>query len=277
MFLWVSPLNQILQLHTYSATEPTIANARMHASDNLINRACQCAQSEGDTENLRLANKSAEDVYWNTSSYAVVRQSYNPKISLKCFNSIALQLQPPIHGPLWNMFIGCCIAFILDELVMMIIRVILTLHTCQLDARLNKIVRTSCINNPCWQFLLRIALLGLCIYAMQQRSSQCWNSAFSLPEPKPFRKVKKENAECLEIPGAVFVKSSAPAKKVRTHSIIGDGNCFWTALAHELPCTIVSPNKIKYYSKGKAELFARKRRVSNEISSRTCAQGIPAN
>ena len=178
--------------------ESTIANARMHASDALINPACQCAQSEGDTENLQPTNKSAGDVYWNTSSYAAVSQSYNPATSLKCLNSIAQELQP-----LTQMLIGLCIALVLDELGMIIIRFIFTLHTNQLDARLNKVVRTSCINNPCWQFLFRIILLGICIHAMQLGSSQYWNLAFSLPEPEPFRKGKKNYAKNLEIPRPV--------------------------------------------------------------------------
>ena len=238
LMLWAFPLYQDLQLHTCSTKEFMITNARMHATDNRINTACQCTRPEGYTENLQLANNSLGDVYWNTSLCAVFSPPYKAVSDFESTDNSVLQKQPVIQ-----MLIGLCIALFLDELVMMIIHIIITLPFSQHDARLNKVVRTSCINNSCCKLLFGIFLLGICVQAIQQRPCQHWSLTFDLPAPKPFRRKDKHCSNIREISGPFFVKSSALDKTVRTHVTIGDGNCFWRALAHRLPCKWYSLKK----------------------------------
>ena len=231
LVLWVSPLYQDLQSQTCSAKELRIANASMHASDNLIHLAYQRIPAGEDTENLQPTNKSREDVYWNTSLYAAPSPVYRSDTNLQRSLSLMMQLLP-----LTQMVIGLCSALIIDELGMMIIQFIIILFACQPAACLNKVVRTSCIHNPWCRILFRIILLGFSIQAIRQWPYQLWSFGFSLPTPEYFRKKEKNHPKNCEISGAFCVKSSEPTRKVKTHSTIGDGNCFWRALAHGLPC-----------------------------------------
>ena len=238
LVLWVSPLYQELQSQTCSAKELKIANASMHASDNLIHLAYQRIPAGEDTENLQPTNTSREGVYWNTSLYAAPSPVYRSDTNLQRSFSFMMQLLP-----LTQMVIGLCSALIIDELGMMIIQFIITLFACQPATCLNKVVRTSCIHNPWCRILFRLILLGFCIQAIRQRPYQLWSCGFSLPTPEYFRKKEKNRPKNCEISGAFFVKSSEPTPKVKTHSTIGDGNCFWRALAHGLPCKWYSLKK----------------------------------
>ena len=242
--LWAYPLNQVMQLYTPSVMEITIANARMHANDTVIHPACQRIKPEGDTENLQSASKSVEDVYWNTSSIAVVSRSQDSATIPVHHKSIVQTPQPTSL-----MLIGLCLALIFDDLWMMVIGFINNLHTKNFDARLNKVVKTGCIYNPCMRLLLRIFLVGICIYIAHHRSSQYWNLTDLPHKPKAFWKKKKKCQEPPQISGATFVKSTTSVQNLKTHATVGDGNCFWRARAHRLP--------FKWYSlKARILIFA---------------------
>ena len=231
LMLWAFPLYQNLQSHMYSTEELTIANARMHATDNRINTACQCTQPEGYTEDLQPANNSRGDVYWNTSLYAVFCQPCKAVSDFESTNNSVQQMQPIIQ-----MLIGLCFALFLDELVMMIMRFFISLPFCQHDACSSKVFRTSCINNSCCKLLLRFFLFGICVQALLQEPCIIWSLPLGLPAPKPSRRKDKHLSNTTEISGPFFVKSNAPNETVRTHVTIGDGNCFWRALAYRFPC-----------------------------------------
>ena len=241
LVLWVFPL--IPALHpVISAQETAFANDPMHACDTRIRLLDKCVHIEGITENPQQSNLCKHDVYWNTSHshcnltknemcqpWQTVKPSQQEVDTALLFPRSSLSdFFPP-----WMLMI-CCMTIILDDVIHAIIPWLICLLSSEGKRVPSPRCRTTVISNPLLRVCQFAFLLGTCILALGQ-GIPLWNwpKAIKAPAPRQRRQNDpKDNGFALQ---GVFLKSTQPQQVVRTFSTIGDGNCFWRAVARNLP------------------------------------------
>ena len=241
LVLWVFPL--IPALHPMLSTqETTFANASMHACDTRIHLLDQCDHIEGITETPQQSKFYKHDVYWNTSESHCDLTKYEmcqpePTIS-PCqqkvdTTQVFTRSRLSDFFQLW-MLMMCCMTIILDD----VIRAIVPWITCPLSFEDREVppprCRTTVVGSPLFRVCQFAFLFGACILALGQ-GIPLWSmpKAFKAPGPRKRRQNNLEdNSFSLQ---GVFLKSTQPQQIVRTFSTIGDGNCFWRAVARNLP------------------------------------------
>ena len=218
--LWAFPL--LLVMHPMHSTQETaFANDPMHACDTRIHLLARCSRIERLAENPQHCNQSTADVYWNTSA--------NNRNLTKSETS---QNQPPIGShPIW-MLMMCCMTIILDDLIPALTLKLLRHHEAEICKPVRN--RTTFVASPFLRVCMNFLLLVTCIAALRQ-GMPIWN--LPVIDGAPKHRKRRWDASCNQgfpVQG-VFLRSSCPQQLVRTHTTIGDGNCFWRAAARNLP------------------------------------------
>ena len=241
LVLWVFPL--IPALHPVLSTqETTFANASMHACDTRIHLLDKCDHFEGITETPQQSNPYKHDVYWNTSESHCDLTKYEmcqPEPTISPCQQEVDTTQVFTRSKLGNFFqlwmlMMWGMTIILDDVIHAIVPWII----CSLRFEDREVpspgCRTSIVGNPLLRVCRFAFLFGACILALGQ-GIPLWSlpTAFKAPGPKKRRQDNLEdNSFSLQ---GVFLKSTQPQQIVRTISTIGDGNCFWRAVARNLP------------------------------------------
>ena len=237
--LWAFPL--MLTLHfMHSNLETAFANDPMHACDNLIHTPAKCNHIERSAETSPHRNLSKLDVYWNTSTsrYNLTKseispfQTQNGIQQLRTTSSNPTATGNPIDSGLIWMMTMCCLSIMLDDLIPALFSgTFRQPKICDPKYERN---RTTITSSPLLRLCRMIILIFACIIAVNQ-GLPLWN----MPKLEDAPRLRKRRLHDSRAGGfaseGVFLKSANPQQVVRTLATIGDGNCFWRAVARNLP------------------------------------------
>ena len=237
--LWAFPL--LLALYPmHSTPETAFANVPMHARDTRIHspNRCNCIERLAETPQYR--NQNTVDVYWNTStSHCDLTKSEMSRaqapISSRPFarmGTVENALKHLIDSFQTWMLMICCMTFIFDDLIPALISKFAVNHKDKVCGTVRN--RTTIVASPFFRICQIIVLVIAFVCAVKQ-GLPIWTLPVIDRAPKP----RKRRWEPICSQGfhaqGVFLKSSRPQQVIRTRATIGDGNCFWRAVASNLP------------------------------------------
>ena len=237
--LWAFPL--MLLLHSmHSDLETAFANDPMHACDNLIHTFAECNHIERSAEASPHRNLSNPDVYWNTSTSRC--NLTKTEISLSPARDEIQQISSASSKPtatgemidsslVW-MMVTCCLSIMLDDLILALLSgTFRRPKICDPKSERN---RTTFMRSPLFRLCQMIFLIFACFTAFKQ-GLPLWNMPKLEDAPRPRKRRLQGSAANGFTSEGVFLKSANPLQAVKTLATIGDGNCFWRAVARNLP------------------------------------------